>query len=637
MASLLDDPPPVHHDDRVGIPDRGQPVGDHEARPAVSQLCHRRLDQDLGAGVDIARRLVENQDGRVGEERAGDRQQLLLPRGEVRGVLVEQGRVSVGQGADEVVDVRRPGGLDDLGLGRTGPPVGDVVPDRPCEQPGVLQHHAEGAPHLVAGEVAVVDAVEEDVPGVDLVEADEQVHDRGLACARGADDRDRLAGRRLEGEVLDQGLVGLVAERDVVEPHTPGGLGPPGRNGGGRRMVGRLLRCVQELEDPLGRGEARLEQVHLARDLGDRHGELARVLDERLHVAEGHGSRGDEVAAECRDHHVVDVGEERHRRLDDPGQELRPEARLVEAAVLAVELVDRRPAPPEHLHERMPGVCLLDEPVQRAGLLPLRRELDLRAPRDEEGEHDCERDRDRRHRGEQRRDPEHDPEHAADRQDRGEELAEALLQRGREVVDVVRDPAQDVAVRVAVEVPQRQPAELLLDLAAQPEHGALRDPRHDVPLAVVEGRTEQVHDRRQAEDPAELGDVDAPPRRDVHRGDHVGELGLVMGSQQRDGLLLGDAGLQPLAQDPVEQDVGRIAEDLRARHGEPDGGHAQEQRGNQPEPLGAKPCQQPPQRAPGILAPPCGRSVPSHDPAPGPAHHGHAAAASPSWETTISR
>jgi hypothetical protein len=150
------------------------------------------------------------------------------------------------------------------------------------EHPGVLEHHAEGTAHLVAGEVAVVDAVEQDAPGVDLVEAHEQVDDRGLARAGRSDDGDRLARRDVEREVLDERLVGLVGEEHVLERDAARSVRRRGRLER-RGKIGRLLVGVEELEDALGRGEARLEHVHLAGDLGDRHRELARVLDERRH------------------------------------------------------------------------------------------------------------------------------------------------------------------------------------------------------------------------------------------------------------------------------------------------------------------------------------------------------------------
>src|SRR5690606_39514593 len=67
-----------HHQDHVGARDRRETVGDHEARPVAPQRLHGLLDQQLGARVDGAGRLVEDHYGRVGEQRPRDRDQLLL-------------------------------------------------------------------------------------------------------------------------------------------------------------------------------------------------------------------------------------------------------------------------------------------------------------------------------------------------------------------------------------------------------------------------------------------------------------------------------------------------------------------------------------------------------------------------------
>ena len=83
-------------------------------RPALHQPGHRPLDEHLGARVDRARRLVEDEDRRVGQEGPGDRQQLLLARRHVRRVVVDDGVVAVGQRAHEVVDVGRLGRGEDL-------------------------------------------------------------------------------------------------------------------------------------------------------------------------------------------------------------------------------------------------------------------------------------------------------------------------------------------------------------------------------------------------------------------------------------------------------------------------------------------------------------------------------------------
>jgi len=66
-------------------------------------------------------------------------------------------------------------------------------------------------------------------------------------------------------------------------------------------------------------------------------------------------------------------------------------------------------------------------------------------------------------------DRQHHDEHADDRERRRDDLREALLQRLRDVVDVVGHAAEHVAVGVVVEVAQRQSGELQVDVAAQAE------------------------------------------------------------------------------------------------------------------------------------------------------------------------
>ena len=57
---------------------------------------------------------------------------------------------------------------------------------------------------------------------------------------------------------------------------------------------------------------------------------------------------------------------------------------------------------------------------------------------------------------EQRRDREHHDRDADEQQHRREHLAQRLLQALRDVVDVVGDPAQQVAARLLVDVAERQ-------------------------------------------------------------------------------------------------------------------------------------------------------------------------------------
>ena len=78
VRALLDDPAVLEDDDQVGVADRREAVRDDERGPAVQQAAERLLDLALGADVDRARRLVEDQDPRVGEQRARERDELPL-------------------------------------------------------------------------------------------------------------------------------------------------------------------------------------------------------------------------------------------------------------------------------------------------------------------------------------------------------------------------------------------------------------------------------------------------------------------------------------------------------------------------------------------------------------------------------
>ena len=78
MRSLLDDLAVLEDDDQVGVADRRQAVRDDERGPAVQQAAERVLDLPFGADVDRARRLVEDQDPRVGEQRPRERDELAL-------------------------------------------------------------------------------------------------------------------------------------------------------------------------------------------------------------------------------------------------------------------------------------------------------------------------------------------------------------------------------------------------------------------------------------------------------------------------------------------------------------------------------------------------------------------------------
>ena len=82
-------------------------MSNREHRTARNQPLERFLDLPLGLGVDAARRLVEDENPRIVQDRARDRDALALTARQCVPPLADHGVVALTELADEVVRVRR--------------------------------------------------------------------------------------------------------------------------------------------------------------------------------------------------------------------------------------------------------------------------------------------------------------------------------------------------------------------------------------------------------------------------------------------------------------------------------------------------------------------------------------------------
>src|SRR6266700_703263 len=78
MSAPFDDPSVIEHEYLIGMADRAQAMGDDEARPARQKHAQRSLNASFRDRIDAARRLVENQNPRIGEHRPGEADRLPL-------------------------------------------------------------------------------------------------------------------------------------------------------------------------------------------------------------------------------------------------------------------------------------------------------------------------------------------------------------------------------------------------------------------------------------------------------------------------------------------------------------------------------------------------------------------------------
>ena len=78
MCSALNDPAVCYNEDLRGVSNRVQPMGDHDDGLVLRQCFDCLLQPILVLRIDVRRRLVKDDDGRVLENGTGDGDALLL-------------------------------------------------------------------------------------------------------------------------------------------------------------------------------------------------------------------------------------------------------------------------------------------------------------------------------------------------------------------------------------------------------------------------------------------------------------------------------------------------------------------------------------------------------------------------------
>ena len=189
-----------------------------------------------------------------------------------------------------------------------------------------------------------------DPPAVELVEAHQQVDERRLAGAGRADDRDVAPGCDVEARSSISGSIGLVAEGHVLERDRAHGLAErrPAGDRVGDSSGSSSSSNTRSAEATADCSTLTMLAVWMIGNVNWREYWMNATTSPMRHLA-----GCDAEAADDRDRHVVEVRDEGHRGLDDPGDELRPAARIEEPLVLFVEGLDRLALPAEHLHDRV--------------------------------------------------------------------------------------------------------------------------------------------------------------------------------------------------------------------------------------------------------------------------------------------
>ena len=198
MAALLDDAAFLEHVDAVGVLDGGEAVGDDEGGAVGHEVVEGVLDLPLGFGVHGGGGFVEQEDGGVFEQGAGDGEALFFAAGEFDAAFADVGVELVGEFADEAFGVGGGEGGPEFGVGGVAFGEQEVFADGAVEEEWFLGDVGEAVAQRGLGEGADGDAIDGDGAGGGFVKTREQREDGGFSRAGGADEGDGFSGRGVE-------------------------------------------------------------------------------------------------------------------------------------------------------------------------------------------------------------------------------------------------------------------------------------------------------------------------------------------------------------------------------------------------------------------------------------------------------
>ncbi len=249
------------------------------------------------------------------------------------------------------------GSLDHLLVRSRGTAEQDVALDRVVEQHCLLRHHAHACAQRVLRIFAYRDSVEEHLSRGGVVEARDELAERRLAAARGADEGYRLALAYVDRDVVDYFARAVVGEVHAVETYRL----LQAAELAGVLLVAHLALGVDDREYAFAGGDTLIDIGELVDERAQRTRDLRECGDERYEACgrQCAAARDDQVAAvDQNDAHGDDAQKLAHGR----GQLLAPRHRYHQTREVGVDA-------PELLDQIVGRVVALDDLYARQRLV----------------------------------------------------------------------------------------------------------------------------------------------------------------------------------------------------------------------------------------------------------------------------
>ncbi len=189
-----------------------------DCRAALHQALDGFLDNALAFRLNGGCGLVQQQNARVCQKGAGDRQPLPLAAGKLHAPLPNSRVVALRQSGDKFVGIGCARRCFHVAIGCLRPAIADVVPHRRGKQKRVLLHRSHLAAQAVLCYGAQIMAVDRNRARIGVPKARHQRKNGAFARARLAHQGRGLAGSNAQSQRVQYGRCArFIRERDMVK------------------------------------------------------------------------------------------------------------------------------------------------------------------------------------------------------------------------------------------------------------------------------------------------------------------------------------------------------------------------------------------------------------------------------------
>src|SRR6266550_1558441 len=187
----------------------------------LHEFVQRLENQFFGSCVQARGRLVQDEDRRIANYGARDRDSLALTTRKRHSTFAQNSVIAFRQLIDKLTCVGKICRADDLLARSVRLAVGNVLPDRRMKQHRLLQHEADLLPKRFLAESFDIGSINLHDPGSRVVEARNQADDAGFAGPGWTYQRRHLSRFDAEAYVLEDGRILRIRKGNVIELNVP--------------------------------------------------------------------------------------------------------------------------------------------------------------------------------------------------------------------------------------------------------------------------------------------------------------------------------------------------------------------------------------------------------------------------------